>query len=463
VTTVVTISSGELRGEATGELTVFRGVPYARAARFAPPEPVEPWAGVRDATCHGPISPQPPFRAGSVTGEPQDGLTQAEDCLNLTVVTPGTDEKRRPVLVWIHGGAYTTGAASMSFYDGHRLAAEGDVVFVGINYRLGALGYLRLDGVSPGNLGLLDQLAALRWVRDNIAAFGGDPGQVTVFGQSAGGHSIACLMAAPAARGLFQRAILQSAPLGLKIAGVRTANRIARHFTAALRKDPFEADVPEILAAQQAAIVKAAGPGGLYSVPPFCPTADTDPLPGVREWLPAAAARAREVDVVIGTTAEEMNTFLNGKPGITQVEAIPWAGRRGMTAIKAAITGFVFETPSRRFADALAAAGGRVFSYRFDWAAPESTYGACHCVELPFLLGSREAWAGAPMLAGAEWDSMNELGHRMRAAWLSFARTGSPSASLMWQEHSPGSTAGMRWTGIGPDQRVPRRGTAGVG
>ncbi|HVW44933.1 MAG TPA: carboxylesterase family protein [Amycolatopsis sp.] len=442
---MVRIRGGELKGESLeGGLTVFRGVPFARAARFAPPEPAEPWTGVRDATGHGPISPQPPFRAGSVTGEPEDGLAQDEDCLNLTVVTPGTEGKR-PVLVWIHGGAYTTGSGSMAFYDGRRLAAEGDVVFVAINYRLGALGYLRLDGVAPGNLGLLDQLEGLRWVRDNIAAFGGDPANVTVFGQSAGAHSIACLMAVPQARGLFRRAILQSAPLGLKIATTRTAGRIARYFTTALREDPRTASVERILAAQQATIVRAAGPGGLYSVPPFCPTADTEPVPSVREWL-SGAARAG-VDVIIGTTGAEMNTFLNGKPGIVALERNPVL-RRGLDAAKAGITRFVFGAPALRFARMLATAGATVFPYRFEWAADGTDYGACHCIELPFLLGDRGAWAGAPMLGTAGWDTVDELGRALRRAWTSFARTGTPEFTAAWHRD--------RLLTIGPDRTVPR-------
>ncbi|WP_261377135.1 carboxylesterase/lipase family protein [Amycolatopsis bartoniae] len=455
------ISSGELRGT-TGEsgLAVFRGVPYARAARFAPPEPVEPWSGVRDATRNGQISPQPPFRIGSVTGIPEE-QPQGEDCLNLTIVTPGTDDRKRPVLVWLPGGAYVTGAGSLAFYDGQRLAAEGDVVFVGVNYRLGALGYLKLDGVSPGNLGLLDQLAALRWVRDNIARFGGDPGQVTVFGQSAGAHSIACLLATPASDGLFRRAILQSAPMAMKLAKPARAARVARYFTAALGADPRTASTAEILAAQEKTIVRAAGPGGLYSVPPFCPVAAADPLPPLAGWLPGAVRRAREVDVLIGTTRDEMDTFLNGKPGITQLEAIPFAGRAGMSAAKKAITRWMFDAPSMRYADALAGAGGRVFTYRFDWAAPESGYGACHCVELPFLLGDQASWAAAPMLAGADWTEMAEFGRKLRGMWLSFAKTGSPSPD--WPRHFPKSPHGMKWAEIGPDRDVRPSPVAGVG
>ncbi|TNC22196.1 carboxylesterase/lipase family protein [Amycolatopsis alkalitolerans] len=454
---MVKTSSGELRGLVTASgPAVFRGVPYARADRFAPPEPVPPWSGVRDATEHGPMSPQPPFRIGAVMGEPPAGLPQGEDCLNLTIVTPAADGRKRPVLVWLPGGAYVTGAGSLDFYDGQRLVTEGDVVFVGVNYRLGALGYLKLDGLSPGNLGLLDQVAALRWVRDNIAAFGGDPDQVTVFGQSAGAHSIACLMAAPAADGLFRRAILQSAPMAMKIAKPARAERIARLFLAALGTDPRTASIEEILAAQEKALARAAGPGGLYSVPQFCPVAETDPLPPLAGWQPAAVRQSREVDLIIGTVRHETNAFLNGKPGITQIEALPF-GPAVAAAAKNAITRWMFDAPSRRFADALAAAGGRVFTYRFDWSAPASGYGACHCVELPFLLGDRESWIGAPMLAGAGWDDLAELGRRLRGAWLSFAKTGDPS--LGWQRHSPRGRPGYVWARSGPDRALAQAGS----
>lgn len=444
---MVKIESGELRGTTTeAGLTVFRGVPYARAERFGLPQPVEPWSGVRDATKHGPVSPQPPVKPDAVMGIPRDGLRQSEDCLSLTIVTPAADDKRRPVLVWLPGGAYVTGAGSLGYYDGQRLAAQGDVVVVGVNYRLGALGYLRLDGLSPGNLGLYDQLAALRWVQRNIAAFGGDPGKVTVSGQSAGAHSIACLLAVPGSRGLFRRAILQSAPMAMKLQSPATATRVANHFLRALGSDPRTASVEEILAAQAKAIVRAAGPGGLYTVPPFCPAGDTAPLPPVPGWLPAVANRAREVDVLIGTAKSEFNAFVNGKPGTTKLEAVPVVGRRATTLAKAAVTRWMFDAPSRRFADVLARAGGRVFTYRFDWQAPDSGFGACHCIELPFLFGDAAAWAGAPMLGGTTWEDMAGLGHDMRASWLGFARAGDPG----WAPHSPGDAHGFVWTGSAP-------------
>jgi len=438
------VAAGRLRGEVGADgLTVFRGIPYARADRFAAPEPVQPWTGVRDATRHGPISPQPAVRPEAVMGPPQDGLVQDEDCLNLTVITPNRPDEpsaqRRPVLVWLHGGAYLTGASSFGFYDGRRLAAEGNVVFVGLNYRLGALGYLRAPGLSPGNLGLLDQLAALRWIRENIAAFGGDPDQVTVFGQSAGAHSLVCLLAMPATRGLFRRAILQSTPLGLKLATPARARKIAGHFTTALDTDPRQATTEEILAAQASTIVRASGPGGLVA-PPFCPTAETEPLPDLRRWL--VDATLPEVDVMIGVTRSEMNSFLNRNPATAPIERIPILGSRGLAAFKRAATRRVFASPSMKFANLLATAGRKVFTYRFDWAASGSGYGACHCIELPFLLGDREAWSRAPMLRGADWDAVDELGHSVRQAWLSFARTGSAGS---WPPHAPGAEAGRYW------------------
>jgi len=435
VDTVVAARGGKIRGFVTDEgLAEFRGIPFAHATRFAPPEPARPWTGVLDATAHGPISPQPPVRPDGVMGVPHGVPDQDEDCLNLTVLTPAADDRRRPVVLWLHGGAYVTGASSFGFYGGHRLVAEGDVVFVAPNYRLGALGYLRLPGVSPGNLGLLDQLEALRWVRDNVAAFGGDPDDVTVVGQSAGAHSIVCLMALPQAHGLFRRVILQSAPLGLRIAGARATARTARLFTAALGADPRTASVGEILRAQEETIVKAAGPGGVYSVPPFRPAAEAPPLPDVAAWLSRRARFAPEVDVLIGTTAEEMNSFLTGKPGFAPLERFPLTAR-GVAAVKAGITRWMFGGPSRAFADQLAAADGRVYSYVFDWGAPRSPYGAGHCVELPFLLGDDTAWRDAPMLAGADWATVDAIGRELRAAWLSFARTGTPSPG--WPRHTP--------------------------
>ena len=225
---VIEICSGKLRGVERRGIWSFAGIPYAAPPtghrRWRPPIAAEPWAGIRACDEFGPIAPQAPGLVElSLAGEPTD---QSEDCLSLNVWTPGLDDGRRPVMVWIHGGSFLSGSGSGILYRGGLLAREGDVVVVTVNYRLGLLGFLAhpaladdgqpwLDGApwsGTGNWGLADQVAALCWVRDNIAEFGGDPGNVTLFGESAGGMSVSTLLAVPAARGLFHRAIVQSGP-----------------------------------------------------------------------------------------------------------------------------------------------------------------------------------------------------------------------------------------------------------
>ena len=432
---------GRLRETPGGDLVEFLGVRYARAARFAAPEPEEPWAGIREAVERGPTAPQLPARVAAVTGpSPDDGTPQDEDCLYLDVRAPAaalSDGVPRPVLVWLHGGAYVIGSAATSWYDTARLVADGDVVTVNVGYRLGVLGWLAAPGLSDGNLGLLDQLAALRWVRDRIAAFGGDPGQITAMGQSAGAHSIACLMTVPEARPLFRRAILQSGQLGLGLSSPSRAARVAGYVTEGVDgADPATAGVDALLAAQRHAMIRAAGPGGLDSSPAFAPTAGVPPLTAGVTWADAASAGH---DVLVGSTADEAETFVRISPALHRLRGLPVLGRVA-GAGSALATRRVFGAPAERFADDAALAGARTFSYRFAWRAPASGLGACHCIELPFLFGAREAWEGAPMLRGADWDAdVEPLGAVMRAAWLRFVRTGNPSTdALPWPSHTPG-------------------------
>src|SRR5580704_10464689 len=311
---VVRTKAGALRGAVENGVTVFRAVPYAAppigALRFAPPRPVAAWQGVRDATKNGPIAPQGRSRLAHVMGDFE--RPQAEDCLTLNIWTPAADTKKRPVLVWIHGGAFSSGSGSVPWYSGERFAANGDVVVVSINYRLGALGFLCLPGVSPGNLGLRDQVAALRFVRDNIAAFGGDPDNVTVVGQSAGAASIAILMTMPQAKGLFRRAILQSTPFGRMSRTLEDSQRIGRRLLEVLGLKPEEAGQLKSLPFDQ--FVKAQGEVARLekkfadALAPFWPVIDGDVIPG--EVAPALKAGAgANFDTLIGTTREEMATF----------------------------------------------------------------------------------------------------------------------------------------------------------
>ncbi len=214
--THVRTDKGEVVGIEHRGVLRFSGIPYAAPPvgprRYLPPEPHDGWSGVLDATAYGAICPQPPMMLAQLLGEEPE--PEHEDCLFLNVFTPACDDAARPVMVWIHGGGFMMGSGSSAMYDGAHLVRRGDVVVVTINYRLGALGFLHTDDLGHGegtaNAGIADQIQALRWVRDNIAAFGGDPANVTIFGESAGAMSVGTLLGTPAAQGLFHRAILQS-------------------------------------------------------------------------------------------------------------------------------------------------------------------------------------------------------------------------------------------------------------
>jgi len=369
---------------------------------------------------------------------------QSEDCLSLTITTPGVNGAR-PVLVWFHGGAWVSGAGNWKCYGGHRLAREGDVVVVAVNYRLGMLGYLRSPGVSEGNLGLADQLAALQWVRDNIAAFGGDPDVVTIAGQSAGAHTVQCLMGMPKARGLFRRAIVQSSPAGLGLGNSRAARRAANRFRRYLDGTPQTAPASAILTAQSKVASTSAGRLQLNIATGVTPVPGAGPLPDEVGWLAEANSRAPGLDVIIGTTAREMAAFYALNPGLQRLRRIPLVGPAAANGVERVVGAAVFDRPGRRLGRQLSRAGARVWMYRFDYAAAASPFGACHCIELPFLFGTDADWAKAPMLAGADPKDLDTLGRRVRAAWLGFIRTGAPPSDLKWPQHTAATPTVYHW------------------
>ncbi len=306
---------------------VFRGIPYAAPPtgprRYRAPQPPDPWTDVRECLDAGPVAPQPPSPFEAMLGAPSPHWD--EDCLTLNVWTPGLDDARRPVMVWIHGGAFVNGSGSTPWYDGTRFAQHGDLVVVTINYRLGALGFLHLAPfdrdrfADAGNCGLLDQIAALEWVRDNIENFGGDPSRVTVFGESAGGMSVGTLLGMPAAQGLFARAIVQSGSASF-VADEARATRIAERLLAKLDLDPSRVDEIETIPAQ--AVVDAQS--RLYDEEartqlPFVPVVDGlhIPRPPLEE---IAAGDAGDVPLLIGTNAHEMTLFLLLDPSLASLD-----------------------------------------------------------------------------------------------------------------------------------------------
>jgi para-nitrobenzyl esterase len=452
--------SGRVEGFAHDGVFEFRGIPYARppveALRFCAPRREEPWSGIRSAREFGSSAPQRPLVL------PLPGMDVGscdEDCLTLNLTLPAEAGARRPVLVWIHGGGFVIGAGSQPLYDGAALARRGDLIVVTINYRLGPLGFLHLVELCPGldgavaNAGLRDQVAALEWVRENAAAFGGDPERVTIFGESAGGMSVATLLGMPAARGLFARAIAQSGAAH-NVHDPETATRVAAGFLAELELPPSRAaetlrELPpdQLLDLHQQTVLRLGSTAGPL---PFQPVVDGDSLPDPP--LDALRAGASEsIDLLTGSTRDEWRLFqfldsrlaklddaslakrLSAQHPAIDTAWIVELYRRARPAAKPADLLFAIETdrvfriPAIRLAEARSRHSGATFMYRFDWESPSfgGALGACHAVELPFVFGALGA-PGAESFAGSGPEA-ERLCARTMDAWIAFARSGDPS------------------------------------
>ncbi|MEV0296007.1 carboxylesterase family protein [Nocardia sp. NPDC050710] len=452
---IVEVAGGKIRGRTVDGVSAFLGVPYAAApvgaARFQAPKPVVGWDGVRDAGALGPTCIQAPYPPalerilGTYT-------VPGSDYLNVNVWTPDPGGAGLPVMVWIHGGAFVHGANAVPIYDGAAFARDG-VVLVAINYRLGASGFAVLDGAPP-NRGLLDQLFALTWVRENIRAFGGDPDKVTIFGESAGGMSVASLLGSPAARGLFGRAIMQSGS-GRVAATLDDARLLGGELGKALgvpaTAEAFATVAPSALLAAQEAVhadysrnpdparwgrsVLAAGIG----VMSFFPTLDGEVL----TEAPAdaiAAGSARGIPLLAGYTAEEFRLFTvpTGLGAAITMETLPFAlARFGIDAaaiapyaanrpdasggdlLAAIVTDAVFRGPARQLVESQAAVDTPAFLYEFGWRRPD--LGAIHALEVPFVFDTLGA---GPNLTGPQ--PPQRIADEMHSAWVEFATTGDP-------------------------------------
>jgi len=455
---VVRTAAGLVRGREEGGVAVFRGIPFALPPvgdlRFAAPRPVRPWDGVREAAMFGPPPPQSGFLLTPMS--PIAPGADPGDWLTVNVFSPDPGAAGLPVMVWIYGGAYRFGASCLIGYDGTALARQ-DVVVVTFNHRVGVEGYAYLPGV-PANRALLDQVAALRWVRENIAAFGGDPDRVTVFGESAGAGAIAALLVMPAAAGLFRRAIAQSVP------GTFFSPALAADVTAAIAIQAGLPPTAEAFAAADPARLAAAsdqvrtadhrdrwGPVARTGVP-FSPVVDGEVLPAA-PWQALASGAGRAVDLVAGHNRDEYRLFteLNGVRGKITDEAASralraLAGEDGEAAYREAYpdadaetlfelvhSDWLFRMPTLHLAQAHAASGGRTFLYQVSYPASEGELGACHAIDVPLVFG---VWAGiGRMLFGPEPPaSAVALGNLMRAHWAAFAADGDPG----WPPYAPG-------------------------
>jgi para-nitrobenzyl esterase len=456
--TVVRTQQGAVRGVTIEGIAVFKGIPYAAspfgARRFQPPQPVEAWSGVRDALTYGATVTKPPYFPPFDVLLPEPAIA-GEDCLNLNIWTPDPGKAGLPVMVWIHGGAFANGTGAIPTYDGSHFARDG-VICVTINYRLGVDGFLFL-GQGSANLGLLDQIAALSWVKENIAAFGGNPDNVTIFGQSAGGMSVGSLLSMPRARGLFRRAIAQSGA-GHHAISSTSAQRITAYLAERLGVAPEVeaiAKVPSerLIAAQlalSADVFEHPDPARWGEVAanlmPFEPVIDGDILPE-RPIDRIAAGAGAEIDVMVGATTGEERLFLVPNGAINAINEDILTGAVAMYGLpvartletyratrpnasagevyEAILTDWFFRIPAIRLAEAHVRNNGRTYMYEFAWQSPafDGQLGSCHALEIPFVFDTLAVEGMEVLLGDAPPQQTADV---MHAAWVRFATSGDP-------------------------------------
>lgn len=466
---------GPVEGVRENGVTTFLGIPYAAPPvddlRWRAAQPHSGWEGVRSATAVGLTAPQPwrpggdPIMGGHA--EPPFG----EDCLTLNVWTPGVDDRRRPVLIWIHGGGFLTGSGNSDKYAGTELAINGDIVVVGINYRLGAFGFL--EGLGDSNLWLSDQVAALKWVSASIAEFGGDPTRITVAGQSGGGFSTAALTAHPETRDLFDRAIVISPPLGLDLPTPEESIERSHALAKALGHDNLEglrSESWERLVQGTLSVIEQYSAFGEWNLP-FLPVLDSDTLP----QHPLDSLVQSDAEVLLGWTHDEA-TFRFGLDPSAQAattdQVSAWAERRyGEAAEDLAgtyrrahgnarpvdvltdlLSDELFRMPALEVAERRASTRP-IWAYQFDFpsAAYGGVLGAPHCIELPFMFNNFHAWESAPFVQGLDQEARDRVAGAFHRSIIEFVRNGDPAndQTSSWPRYAGGERTTMLF-----DERV---------
>lgn len=444
MSTFVQTHYGQVKGEQTAGVLVWKGIPYAKAVRFQPPQKPDAWEGVYEAVHFGATAVQPQSDVMGFLGAAIKEEEMDEACHYLNIWSPAADERKRPVMVWIHGGAFLNGAGSTPSYDGASFAANHDVVVVTINYRLGVFGFLDVGSVDDtkyagsGNCGILDQIAALEWVKENIEGFGGDPNNITIFGESAGAMSVGILLTLPKAKPLFQKAILQSGA-SRNVLSPAVAEQVCKGVLANLEIGVDDlAKLEELSAAELLEASKHVPPMMLGPV-----------MDGVVIHEPPEAAIAKgvckDITILIGTNKDEYNLYTILDTSLDQLDEegirqrlanalpdkwphiAPHLQNRPVNRelVEQMMTFDIFAAPAIYLAEEQAKQGGDVWMYRFDWETPILNGGlkSCHALEIPFVWNT--LGKGAMSLVGSTPDQ--ELADRMHKVWATFAKYGDPN------------------------------------
>jgi para-nitrobenzyl esterase len=471
---VVQTKLGAVRGKSEKGVVSFKGIPYAAPPfgpnRFQPPQPHAAWSEVRDATEYGPTVLKPPYFPPFDVLLPEPAIP-GDDSLNLNIWTPEGETSGLPVLVWIHGGAFANGSGAVSIYDGTNFARDG-VICVTINYRLGADGFLYTGEGTP-NIGILDQIAALEWVRDNIAAFGGDPNNVTIAGESAGGMSVTTLLSLPQTKGLFRRVIAESGA-GHHVLSSATAQKVAQHLAEKLQipatlEAIAGAPVEKLLEAQIQLSADAFASHDFEkwgevaaNLMPFEPIVDGKIIPA-RPIESIVAGVGSEVEVLIGTNTEEERLFLVPNTAINYIDEPTLQGTVAAYGLpveetlatykatlpdatpgdllEAIVTDWFFRIPALRVAEARSKEGSApTYVYEFAWRSPEfdGKLGACHALEIAFAFDNLSDAGNSP-LAGP--NPPQQLANTMHAAWVGFIKNGNPG----WSQYDLENRTTMRF------------------
>ncbi|KAJ5811975.1 carboxylesterase type B active site protein [Penicillium riverlandense] len=434
---VVQLRDGPIHALQRKGLVIARGVKYAEARRFEPPSPCQKWDGILDCTKPATICPQLPSRLEIINGPIAVGRTMDEVCLHVSVFSPSHTPSKAddliPVMVFLHGGGYSSGAGDLDCYSGASLASM-RVVVVNITHRLGIFGYQPIEGIVPPNLGILDQIAALRWVHDNIEFFGGDTNRVCLFGESAGADSIFCLMGSDGVEGLFHRAILQSAPWAFRYMDQYSRQNMVESLSSMggdlLSENHDTASIEELLRVQQKLMIAATS--FPTAVIPFGPILGHSPLPEKPEFDARLEAAIRNVPMFIGYTKDEGQAFEGMFNQMRPVPEIP-AG----TTVAGFISKNWFQDPAEQFYKRIREAGGHPWLYQFNLAPDQSQFGAIHTIDMPFLLGTWDDWKEAPMMSGRNAQELVErVGPEVKKLWVAFAEgLDSGSAQFVIDEH----------------------------